>query len=77
MIDRVLMTIIILSSGICERDSQIREEIEKLKSKIDRFNRDMMIRKYKLLLLTILLNKAMFVVDRSFYPSKSTLISAA
>ena len=75
--DRVLMTTIILSNGTSEKDSQIREEKEKLTSKIDRFNKDVNIRKSKLILSTILLNKAMFVVDGSFYPSRSTLISAA
>ena len=71
------MTTITLPNGTSNKDLQIREEREKLKSTIDRFNRDMKIRKPKLILLAILLDKARFVVDRSFYPSRSTLISVA
>ena len=71
------MTIITLSNGTSEKDSQIREEKEILKSKLDRFNRDVKIRKPELMLLTILSNEATFIVDRSFYPLRLTLISAA
>ena len=69
------MSIIILSSRISEISLQLSKRAEELRRRLDQFMRDIIVRKPKLLLLAILSSKAIFVVDGSFFSSKSTLIS--